>query len=91
MSLATIITGFALWIPLRVLDRYILNTTKTINLLILTVLTTTIGLSVYLVLSKIFKIKELNSFISLIKRIGNYKKILSQTEKTLESAIPPQP
>jgi len=91
MSLATIITGFALWIPLRVLDRYILNTTKTINLLILTVLTTTIGLSVYLVLSKIFKIKELNSFISLIKRIGNYKKILSQTEKTLESAVPPQP
>jgi len=90
MSLATIITGVFLWAPLRIFDRYILNTAKTIDLIILAVLTTTIGLSVYLLFSKIFKIKELNSFISLIKRISNYRKILSQTEEILEPSVPPQ-
>lgn len=91
MSLATIITGFALWVPLRLLDRYILNTTKTLDLIILSVLTTLIGLSVYFLLSKLFKIQELNSFINLIKRLKNLPKILSQTNEILEPPLPSSP
>lgn len=90
MSSATILTGFALWVPLRVLDRYILNTTKTLHLVILAVITTSIGLSVYFLLSKIFKIKELNSFINLFKRLKNLPRFLSHTEKVLEAPITPQ-
>lgn len=88
MSLATILTGFALWIPLKVLDRYILNTTKTIQLIILAIITISIGLSVYFLLSKLFKIKELDSFVNLLKRIKNFQRLLSQTEKVLENPIP---
>lgn len=91
MSLATIITGFALWGPLRLLDRYILNTTKTLDLIILSVITTFIGLSVYFLLSKLFKIQELNSFVNLIKRLKNLPKILSQTNEILEPPLPSSP
>jgi len=75
MSLATIGTGFSLWIPLRLLDRYILNTTKTLDLIILSVITGLIGLAVYLLLSKILKIKELESFLSLFKRLAHYESL----------------
>ncbi|MCX6816976.1 MAG: murein biosynthesis integral membrane protein MurJ [Candidatus Beckwithbacteria bacterium] len=68
MSLATILTGFSLWIPLRVLDRYILDTARTLDLIILSIITTLIGLTVYSVFSKILKIRELDSFTVLIKR-----------------------
>ena len=78
MSVATIITGIFLWIPLRILDRYILNTAKTIDLIILVIITSTIGLLVYLFLSKLFKIKELDNFIDLIKRSKNLKNTSSQ-------------
>ena len=75
MSLATIGTGFSLWIPLRLLDRYILNTTKTLDLIILSIITGLIGLAVYLLLSKILKIKELESFMGLIKRFTHYESL----------------
>jgi putative peptidoglycan lipid II flippase len=90
MSLATLITGVALWIPLRVLDRYILNTTKTLHLIILSIITTAIGLSVYLFFSKLFKIKELDSFINLAKRLTNFKRLLSQTKKVFQSPVSQQ-
>jgi putative peptidoglycan lipid II flippase len=83
MSAATILTGFGLWIPLRLLDRYVLNTAKTFDLLILTLTTLIIGLFVYLALSKLFKIKQLNSFLHLLRRAKNLQKILSQTEAVL--------
>ena len=84
MSLATLITGFFLWAPLRFLDAYILNTAKTAHLILLVIVVTFTGLSVYLALSKLFKIKELNNFITLIKRFTNLKRFLSQSKPVLE-------
>ncbi len=87
MSFATLITGFALWIPLRLLDRFILNTAKTIQLIILVAIVTITGMSAYLLLSKILKIKELNSFIRLLKRLTNFKHFYSQSKSVLESPL----
>jgi len=90
MSLATLLTGFSLWGPLRLLDRYILNTTKTIDLIILSIITTFIGLFVYLFLSKLLKIKELNSFLTIANRLKNFRRIFSQSDQIIESAVPPE-
>ena len=84
MSFITLITGFSLWLPLRFLDIYILNTAKTAQLILLVIIVSLIGLSVYLGLSKLFKIKELNSFIKLLKRLPNFKRLLSQSKPVLE-------
>jgi putative peptidoglycan lipid II flippase len=90
MIIATILTGFSLWIPLRVLDRYLLDTAKTMHLVILSIITSLIGLSVYAGLSKLLKIAELNSFVQVLKKIRHFKTILAQSEQALDPTLPTQ-
>ncbi len=85
MLIATLVTGVFLWAPMRVIDQFILDTTRTINLLILTVSVLGIGAIVYLNLSAVLKIEQLSEVIALGKRIGNWKAILQKSEETLES------
>lgn len=87
MSLVVTLTAFSLWLPMRFLDRYILDTTRTINLVILTIVVSLLGFVVYALLSKIFKIEELEVFWGLTKKIGKWRQILSQSEEILESPV----
>lgn len=91
MSLATIFTAIFLWIPMRVLDRFVFDTTRTINLIILTVIATLIGLSVYFAFSVFLKISQLEAYLSLVRRIGRWREILEESEEVLAepSARPP--
>lgn len=77
MIFTSLVTGLFLWIPMRLLDQFVFDTTRTLPLLLLTGITTIIGLSVYFSLSAFFKIPELTTFIDLIKRIAKWKDILS--------------
>lgn len=73
MLMATIIMGIALYVPIKLLDQVIFDTTRTINLLILTGLSSFFALSVYVLLVWFLKVKELKTYADLLKRIGNYK------------------
>lgn len=86
MVVATLITGLCLWIPMHLLEQFIFDTTRTLPLLLLTITTSSIGLTVYLLLSFILKIAELSTFLSLIKRIGNWRKVLTETAEVIEPA-----
>lgn len=90
MGVATLATAFFLWIPMRILDRFILDTTRTINLIVLTVIATLVGLGVYFSLSLILKIEELTVLVGLAKRIGQWRQILSQSEEMIDSTRAPQ-
>lgn len=83
--LASLATGVFLWIPMRVIDRFILDTTRSIDLLILTVSVLSIGMIVYLNLSAILKIEQLSEVIALGRRIGNWKNILQKSDAMLEA------
>ncbi len=85
ISSAALITMISLWIPFRFLDQFIFDTTRTLPLLILTILTTFIGLSIYLLLSYLFKIDQLRIFLKLFKRLGNWRQILANTGEPLET------
>lgn len=85
MLFASAVTGVFLWVPMRILDRFILDTTRTVNLLMLTFSVLGIGVVVYLNLSVLLKINELNEIIKLGKRIGNWRAILKESEETLET------
>ncbi len=86
MLALTVITGIALWVPLRVLDNLIFDTTRTVPLIFLTVTVGCIGLVVYLGLSYLFQVAELGVFLRLARRIGGWHKALSQSNETLETA-----
>ncbi|KKU89298.1 MAG: Integral membrane protein MviN [Microgenomates group bacterium GW2011_GWF2_47_9] len=85
MLIITLITTAALWIPLRLLDQMIFDTTRTIPLIMLTITTTLIGLCVYIALSYLFAVRELSIFAKLFGKIGNWQKALSQTTEPIES------
>jgi putative peptidoglycan lipid II flippase len=84
MLIATFFTLIFLWVPMRFLDRFILDTTRTVNLIILTVIATLVGLLVYLGLAYFLKIEELAEFLSLLKRLGKWRQVLKESEEVIE-------
>lgn len=62
------LTGLALYLPMKLLDQLVFDTTRTMPLLMLTGIVSAIGLSVYLFLTWILEIEELKSFLGLFGR-----------------------
>ncbi len=81
---ATFFTAFAIYIPIKLLDQLVFDTTKTVNLLLLTGISSLAGLSLYLFLTWLFNVKEANMFILLFKRIGDWRQILSKSQETID-------
>ncbi len=70
MFVASIIAGFAVYVPLKVFDQLVFDTSRTFGLLLLTLITGLFGLVTYVVLSWLFNIGEVQSFLALMKRVG---------------------
>ena len=70
MFLAALIAAIALYIPIKALDQVVFDTTKTVNLIILTGIASFFGLSIYVVLVWLMRVKELETFLNLIKKIS---------------------
>lgn len=82
--LATFFTAFALYIPIKLLDQLVFDTTKTINLIALTGISSFAGFSFYLFLTWLFDVKEATMFILLFKKIGDWRQILKKSEETID-------
>lgn len=89
MLFAAVVTTISLWIPLRVLDQLIFDTTHTVPLIFLTLVTMVIGIGVYILISYLLNIRELEVFIALARKIGDWKKALSSSTESLESTETP--
>jgi len=86
--LSAIFMAFALYIPIKLLDRLVFDTTKTSNLIVLTGISSFAGLSLYLFLTWLFNVKEASTFLLLFKRAGNWKEILGKTQETISPSRP---
>lgn len=62
------ITGFALYIPMKLLDQLVFDTTYTLPLILLTGTASIIGLTVYAFLTWFLQIEELKSFIAIFSK-----------------------
>jgi putative peptidoglycan lipid II flippase len=82
---ATILTAFALYVPIKLLDQLVFDTTKTINLILLTGISSSIGLLLYLFLTWLFDVKEATMFITLFKKVGDWRQILRGSEETIDA------
>lgn len=82
--IATVFTGFALYVPIKLLDQLVFDTTRTINLLLLTGISSFIGLTLYLLLTWLFNVKEAITFLLIFKKIGNWKEILAKSKEPIE-------
>lgn len=77
-------TAFALYIPIKLLDQLVFDTTRTINLLILTGISSLAGLSLYLFLTWFFDVKEAGTYLLVFRKIGNWKEVLTKSQEVLE-------
>ncbi len=69
MALAAGVTGIALYIPLKLLDQLVFDTTRVFGLLLLTGVSGTIGLATYVFLSWVMGVGEVRFFLSLLRRV----------------------
>lgn len=73
MLFASIVAAIALYLPIKALDQLVFDTTRTVNLIALTGIASLFGLSIYLLLVWLLKVKELEVFGKLLKRIYNFQ------------------
>lgn len=84
MILATLVAAFVLYLPIKALDTLIFDTTKTINLILLTGIASFVGLGTYVLLVWLLKVKELETFSDLIKKIYKLKWAI-KSEETIQT------
>ncbi|MBI5045037.1 MAG: murein biosynthesis integral membrane protein MurJ [Candidatus Levybacteria bacterium] len=83
--IATIMTGVALYIPIKLLDQLVFDTTRTINLIILTGISSLAGLIIYLFLTWLLKIREAQTYIHICLQIGNWREILGRSGEVIDA------
>lgn len=85
MGVAAIIAGIAIYIPLKLLDQLVFDTTRTFGLILLTGMTTTIGLGVYFFLCWVMGVGEVQSFISMLKKVRRVPSIFLEPAREVVS------
>lgn len=81
---ASFVMGIALYIPFKLLDKLVYDTTKTIDLLMLTGVTSTIGFVAYIFFTWLLDIKEAYYVIEVIKKFGNWKNMLKEVGELID-------
>lgn len=81
---ATLFTGIALYIPIKLLDQLIVDTTRTLGLLVLTGISSLAGLSLYLFLTWLFNVKEAYLFLFLFRKIGDWRTVLRKSDEVID-------
>ncbi len=82
--IASIFTGLALYIPIKLLDQLVFDTTKTVNLLLLTGISSFVGLSFYLFLTWLFNVREASLFLLLFRKIGDWRQVLRKSDEVID-------
>lgn len=66
---AAVFMGMALYIPLKLLDQFVFDTTRTLNLISLTAIASLVGTTTYLLLTWLFKVEEIELLYRLLSKL----------------------
>jgi len=80
IAASSFFTAFALYIPIKLLDKLVFDTTHTIDLLILTGISSLAGFLLYLFLTWFFDVNEAKMYVLAIQKFGNWKEVASKIE-----------
>jgi putative peptidoglycan lipid II flippase len=83
MITASFFMAVFLYLPFRILDELVFNTSHTVELILLTITTATIGMLVYIYFAMLFEIRELTILKDILDKLDGWKKTLSRTEEVL--------
>lgn len=74
IALASLIMAFALYIPFKLLDQVVFDTTRVIPLLLLTLVTAMCGIGVFILAAWLMRIKEMKLVYKVLNSTGLFKK-----------------
>jgi putative peptidoglycan lipid II flippase len=80
---AAFLMAVFLYLPFRILDQLVFDTTRTIELIGLFVTTATIGSLVYIYFAALFEIQELRLLSSVFKSVRRWRKDFSTTQEVV--------
>ncbi len=86
MLTATLLTGISLYVPMKLLDQLVFDTTRTVNLILLTTVAGICGLTVYIFFSYLLKIPELSMVMTIAKKIRSLPKTFKDSQALVENA-----
>lgn len=84
MLFSSLVAAFFCWCTMRLLDEYVFVTSRTLPLLAVSIISAGVGLTVYLIFSKLFKLEELRVMTKLWQKIGAWRNILFSVEEIIE-------
>jgi putative peptidoglycan lipid II flippase len=83
---ASSVMGLGLWLPMRLLDQFVFDTTRTVPLIALTVIVGLIGGAVFMLLAYLLKIPELYAYQGLLKKVPLWQSIWSKSGEVIETS-----
>lgn len=87
----SLVTAVTLYIPMKLLDQLVFDTTRTFGLLLLTGTAVSAGLIVYIGFSWLFRVQEVSIFYNLLKRVIAFPSKLAKPSPTSIDAQQPNP
>lgn len=87
MVIASFMMAVFLYLPFRAFDEFIFDTTRTIELLALTISTGTIGMLVYIGFAALLNIRELNIFVKMFRAFEGWRLLSKSKELLVESPV----
>lgn len=84
IGIASLVMGVALYIPIKLLDQLVFDTTRTINLIMLTGIASATGLSAYIFFTWLLDIEQAYYIIAVVKRFRDSKNIIKQIGELLD-------
>lgn len=84
---ASFLMAVSLWSLMRLLDQFVFDTTRTANLILLTLFTVGTSLTLYFFTCHLLKVKEQKSLFAVFKRLARWRQLLEYSEEVIE--LPP--
>lgn len=84
--LSSAVMGVSVYIPIKLLDQLVFDTTRTINLLALTGISSLVGVAAFIFFSWLLNIREAYYMISVFKNFGSWKKMLAQVNELIDGS-----
>lgn len=78
MGVATLVTGVALYIPLKLFDQLVFDTTRTFGLMLLTGVSAAAGIGTYFFLSWVLGVTQVYALIHLTKKLRSLRGVVSE-------------
>lgn len=84
ITFATGLMAISLWSLMRFLDQFILDTTRTSNLILLTLITVGFSSVLYFFVCHLLKVKEQKSLFAVFKRLSHWRQVLEYPEEVIK-------